>query len=203
MINLIIIILIIILIIINICFFIQKTKKYYQYDGICAFDIDGTSLQGMKNICSYNEKLYNEKNGGCTAAAIQACKDKNYLLAVNTASYRPRNKYCCSTGFCKNEKCLIKENNWWNNFKYYSKFQRYGTNHGGNGKAIVLGELMKKNNIKNKNNVILWDDYKGNIDGAKKFNYGYIKMPNLKNNISNIGNIGIQQEQILDFLNYY
>ena len=40
--------------------------------------------------------LYDENNGGCTMAAIDACQDKNYVIAVNTASYRPRYKYCCS-----------------------------------------------------------------------------------------------------------
>ena len=91
--NYFIIIIIISLIIINICFLFKKTENN-NYDGICAFDIDGTSLQGMKNTCNYNGKIYDEKNGGCTSAAIQACKDKNFILAVNTASFRPRNKYC-------------------------------------------------------------------------------------------------------------
>ena len=83
-------------------------KKDIKTNGICAFDIDGTCLEGKNNLCYYNGKIYDKTNGGCTAAAIQACIDKKYLLAVNTASYRHRNKFCCKVGLCdKNGKCFF------------------------------------------------------------------------------------------------
>ena len=173
-------ILIFIVIIISCLLFFKKKTNIINYNGVCAFDIDGTSLQGIKNVCIYKNNYYDETNGGCTRAAIEACKDKNYAIAVNTASNRDKQKYCCQTGFCIRDKCIIEDDNWWNNQKYYSK--NYNTsNHGGCGKTIILDKLKKKYNIKNKKNIILFDDYHANITGASNSGFGVIPMNNLLN----------------------
>ena len=141
-------------------------------------------------------------------AAIKACQDKNFAIAVNTASYRDRDTYCCETGFCskgKKGKCLVKEKNWWNNNKYDQKQRKCGSNHGGCGKAYIMKKLYNINNITDPKNSILWDDYHGNISAAYTSGWGVIPMSNLNNCSNPIGNDqhdkGIQQEQLDIFLN--
>ena len=65
------IILIIILTIISLILFtfIWGRETFKPVNGICAFDIDGTSLQGMNNTCYYRNNKYDHTNGGCSAAA--------------------------------------------------------------------------------------------------------------------------------------
>ena len=199
------IILIIILTIISLILFtfIWGRETFKPVNGICAFDIDGTSLQGMNNTCYYRNNKYDHTNGGCSAAAIQACKDKGYVIAVNTASGRDRGKYCCRSGFCnKNNYCEVRENNWWNNQKYYNTNSKQGSNHGECGKPYILKELMKNYGIKNRKNVVLWDDYHENITGAQSAGFGVIAMNNLNNCSSNYGlNEGIKQNNLDDFIN--
>ena len=37
-------------------------------------------------------------------SAIDACKDKKFAIAVNTASIRDRDTYCCEVGMCSKGK---------------------------------------------------------------------------------------------------
>ena len=177
-----------------------------KFNGICSFDIDGTILSGSNNTCVYKNKTYDKKNGGCTLAAIKACKDNNFEIAVNTASFRDRDTFCCNVGLCtngKSGKCLVKEANWWNNEKY--KNQKCGSNHGGCGKAYIMKKLYDSNHIDDPKNAILWDDYHPNISAAYSAGWGVIPMSNLKNCSNPIGtnkfDFGIQQSQLNDFLN--
>tara|TARA_B110000208_G_scaffold186557_1_gene243269 strand:- start:3558 stop:4205 length:648 start_codon:yes stop_codon:yes gene_type:complete len=176
----------------------NKKISKKKVNGICAFDIDGTILQGKNNTCYYKNKKYNKENGGCTSASVQACLDKNYLLAVNTASNRKIEDFCCDVGLCKNGKCLVDKKNWWNNQKYYSLNTNHGSNHGGCGKTFVMKQLCKENNIKNYNNAVLWDDYYENLSGANSMGFGTIAMPNIDND--NFNYIGIKQKQLDDFI---
>lgn len=185
----------------------KKKKESFEtsYNGACVFDIDGTILQGLDNKCVYNGKTYDHTNGGCTAAAIQACKDKNYLLAVNTASYRGRDKFCEEVGLSKNGVCMVEEKNWWNSPKYIEAeplhlFQHCGINHGGCGKACIMKKIQKENNIKNKKNVVLWDDYYPNITACYSAGFGVIPTNNLLDCTDIIGEEGVTQRQIDDFV---
>ena len=119
-----------------------------------CFDIDGTSLEGQYNTCYYKGKKYDQYNGGCTAAAIQACKDKNYDIGVNTASFRNRNFFCKKVGMAdENGKCLVDEKNWWNNQKYYLLGSGHGSNHGGCEKYVMKN--IDINDIKNRKSSIM------------------------------------------------
>ena len=187
---------------------IENFSNKIKYKGVCAFDIDGTALNGSYNTCIYKGKKYDEKNGGCTLAAIKACKDKGFAIGVNTASFRDKDTFCCDVGMCSKGKkgdCLVKEKNWWNNEKYSAKKEKCGSNHGGCGKAYIMKKLYQSNNVANPRDAILWDDYHPNISAAYSSGWGVIPMPNLKKCKSVIGDdnkdIGIQQSQIDSFLN--
>ena len=199
----IILIIILVLFLLFLIFNIINKERFRNSKGICVFDIDGTSLQGMENVCYYKNKKYDKSNGGCTAAAIQACKDKNYRIAVNTASNRDRNNYCCSTGFCnKYGICEILEKNWWNNQKYYKLDDQKGSNHGGCGKTHILNKLKQEHKIRKRKNIVLWDDFHENITGANSAGFGVIPMDNLINCSSKYGlNDGIKQTQLDNFIN--
>ena len=143
-------ILVVILAFIFISLFIKTFKKKKEnfdvcYNGACVFDIDGTILQGLDNKCVYNGKTYDHTNGGCTAAAIQACKDKNYLLAVNTASFRDRNRFCKGVGLTDiNGKCMVEEKNWWNTPKYFEAEPFHLFQHCGINISILLNQSSRK-----------------------------------------------------------
>ena len=183
-------------------FFALRSKKpKKRYNGICAFDVDGTCLNGMNNTCYYNGKKYDKSNGGCTAAAVQACIDKGYIDAVNTASNRKRKDYYKTIGMVDSKgKCVVKEQNWWNNQKYYSLSDYQGPNHGGCGKAYIMKLLCEINGITDRKKAILWDDYYKNIIGAQSAGFGVIPMTNVLENKNELGK-GIQQRQIDDFVN--
>lgn len=206
---------ILILILILILIFILISKMHIdffsvnnKYKGLCAFDIDGTITTGSSNNCLFKGKKYDKNNGGCTLAAIDACKDKKFAIAVNTASIRDRDTYCCEVGMCskgKKGKCLVSEKNWWNNYKYKKKNYKCGSNHGGCGKAYIMKKLYESNNISEPRTAILWDDYHANLSAAYSAGWGVIPMPNIKKCTNPVGNgkfdKGITQEQIDLFLN--
>lgn len=170
--------------------------------GICAFDVDGCCLEGQYNTCYYNGKKYDASNGGCTAAAIQACKDKGYIIAVNTASGRIRDKHYKSIGMVdENGNCIVDECNWWNNQKYFQLCKdnnhNPGPNHGGCGKPYIMKHLCDIHGITDRSKAILWDDFYKNIIGAQSAGFGVIPMSNVfdNNNRYSLGP-GITQQQI-------
>ena len=177
---------------------LQKTRK--PVVGICAFDVDGCCLEGQKNTCYYNGKRYDETNGGCTAAAIQACRDKGYIIAVNTASNRKREDFYKRIGMVdENGNCVVEEKNWWNNLKYHALESKQGSNHGGCGKAYIMKILCELNGIKDRSKAILWDDYYKNIIAAQSAGFGVIPMSNVTQDKFKMGD-GIHQNQIDRFL---
>ena len=171
--------------------------------GICAFDVDGCCLEGQNNTCYYNGKKYDRSNGGCTAAAIKACQDMGYIIAVNTASGRTRNEYYKNVGMIdENGNCVVEEKNWWNNQKYHAleNSKNVGPNHGGCGKPYIMKNLNEINGIENRKNAILWDDYYKNIIGAQSSGFGVIAMNNVYTGKHRVGD-GIEQNHIDDFIN--
>lgn len=145
---------------------IYSKKEYLRssggpYDGVCAFDIDGTITCGIENA----------------KKAIDTCRKNNYKIAINTA--RPVKFY----SDLKLNDLGLKHEEFLDDFYHgeinLCSFVDYDcmTNNISDVKVKHLETLARKWNVSPKN-VILFDDQHYNIDKAKNKGFSVISANN-------------------------
>lgn len=136
-------------------------ERIGSYDGVCAFDLDGTITCGLENA----------------KKAIETCRNYNYKIAINTA--RPIKFY----SDIKLDKLGLNKEEFIDDFYYgevyLCSFTDYNcmTENISDTKVKHLNTLADKWNVKPKN-IILFDDQIYNINKAKANGFSVITANN-------------------------